>query len=166
MKYSIRIGLTLFLSLLIGCGYHLRGSITLPDELKNMYLFGPSASLKTEIEQILRSSKGKFATSPNEAGVVIKVMKEDLSRRVLSIGSTGKASEFELNYYLRFQIYDNQEVALMDEQTIELSREYFNDQTAVLAKEGEETIIRKEMYKQVARMLIARAQLAVENKKR
>jgi LPS-assembly lipoprotein len=165
MKYSIRIGLILFLSLLTACGFHLRGSITLPDELKNLYLFGESAALKTEIEQILRSSKGKIAASPNEAGVVIKVMKEDLRRRILSIGSTGKSSEFELNYYLRFQIYDKQEVALMDEQTIELSREYFNDQTAVLAKEGEEAIIRKEMYKQVARMLIARTQLAVENKK-
>lgn len=166
MKSSIKIALIVFLSLLTACGYHLRGSIVLPDELKNMYLFGPSQALKTEIEHILHSSKGKITSSPNEASVVIKVMKEEIRNRVLSIGATGKSSETEINYYLRFQIYDNQETPLMEEQTIELSREFFNDQTAVLAKEGEEQLIRKEMYKQVARMLIARAQLAVESRKK
>lgn len=164
MKYSIRIALLLCLSLLSACGFHLRGTIILPEELKNIYLFGASQPLKTELQQILHSSKGKITASPNEASVVIKVLKEELRNRVLSIGATGKSSEIELNYYLRFQIYDQHEKPLMDEQTIELSREYFNDQTAILAKEAEEQLIRKEMYQQVARMLLARSQIAIETK--
>lgn len=115
---------------------------------------------------MLKASKGKLAASPNDAGVVIKVLKEDMRRRVLSIGQTGKSSEVELEYYLRFQFYDNQEAPLMDEQTIELAREFFNDQTAVLAKDSEDTVIRKEIYRQAARMLVARAQVAVENQKK
>lgn len=162
MKKLVTIVLILSLGLISGCGYHLRGSIALPEQLKSMYLFGSSSHLKLEIEQILLSSKGKFASSPNEAGIVIKVMKEDMRNRVLSIGSSGKSSEIEINYYLRFQIYDQKETPMMDEQTIEVSREYYNDQTAVLAKEGEEKLIRKEMYQQVARMLIARAQIAID----
>lgn len=161
-----RLALIVALSFLSACGYHLRGTIALPDALKNLYMFGASSSLHSEMQEMLKASKGKFASSPNDAGIVIKVLKEDMRRRVLSIGQTGKSSEVELDYYLRFQFYDNQETPLMDEQTIELTREFFNDQTSVLAKDSEDSVIRKEIYRQVARMLVARAQVAVENQKK
>lgn len=166
MKHAIRMVLIVALGFLSACGYHLRGTIALPEALKNMYLFGASSSLQSEMQMMLRGSKSKLATSPNDAAIVIKVLKEDMRTRAMSIGSTGKSSEVELIYYLRFQIYDNQEQPLMDEQTIEMNREYFNDQTAVLAKEAEETVIRKEIFKQAARMLMSRAQVAVENLKK
>lgn len=166
MNYAIKIAAIVILGLLTSaCGYHLRGSIALPEALKNMYFFGASSGLQSEMQMMLRASKGKIAASPNDAGVVIKVLKEEMRRRVLSIGSTGKSSEVELDYYLRFQFYDSKEEPLMDEQTIELTREFFNDQTAVLARENEEVLISKEIYKQAARMLMSRAQIAVENKK-
>ena len=152
--------------MLSACGYHLRGSVDMPEALKNIYLFSASSMLQTEIQVMLKSAKGKIATSPNEAGLVVKVLKEDMRTRILSIGVAGKSSESELNYYLRFQFYDNQENELMEEQTIEIAREYFNDQTAVLAKTNEEQIIRKEIYKQAARMLMARANVAVDKIKK
>lgn len=166
MRRISRIVLLVAVGMLTACGYHLRGTIALPEELKNMYLFGASSSLHTEMQAMLKASKGKLAASPNDAGVVVKVLKEDMRRRVLSIGQTGKSSEVELDYYLRFQFYDNQEKPLLDEQTIELTREFFNDQTSVLAKDSEDSVIRKEIYRQVARMLVARAQVAVENQKK
>ena len=149
-----------------GCGYHLRGSLDSSQALKNIYVFGATSALNSEILAIVKASKSSMAASPNEASVVIKILKEDMRTRILSIGAAGKSSESELDYYLRFQYYDNKENALMDEQTIEMAREFFNDQTAVLAKDNEEQIIRKEMYKQVARMLIARAQIALSNDKK
>lgn len=166
MNTANKFVLVLALSFMSACGYHLRGSIALPAEVKNIYLFGVSGALSQEMKAIMRASDGKIAASPNEAGMVVKVLREDMRRRVLSIGQTGKSSEVELNYYLRFQFYDNQENPLLDEQTIELSREFFNDQTAILAKENEEAMISKEMYRQAARMLMARAQAAVESKKK
>lgn len=146
-----------------GCGYHLRGSIEMPAALKSLYIFGASGPLQNEMQQIMRASKGKLAPTPDDAGVVIKVLKEDMRSRVLSIGSTGKSSESELEYYLRFQFFDAKETAMMDEQVIELSREFFNDQTAVLAKTNEEQLIRSEIYKQAARMILARARVAIDN---
>lgn len=157
--------LVAMLSLLAACGYHMRGSIALPAELKNIYVFGVSSELNHELKEILKASNGKMATSPNEAGIVVKVLKEDIRRRILSVGSTGKSSEMELDYYLRFQLYDNKENPLLDEQTLEIAREFFNDQTAVLAKENEELMIRKEIYRQAGRMLMVRAQAALESRK-
>lgn len=150
----------LFLSLTTACGYHLRGSVSLPVQLKNVYVFGMSDALSQEMRSLLKASNANLAHSPNEAGIVVKILKEDMRRRVTSIGQTGKSNEMELEYYLRFQFYDNQEHPLLDEQTIEMSRDFYNDQTSLLAKENEEQTIRKEMYRQAARMLMLRAEAA------
>ena len=99
MNKAYNILLILALSFSTACGYHLRGSIALPAALKNIYLFGVSSPLNTEMQTMLRASDGKIATSPNEAGIVIKVLKEEIRRRVLSIGQTGKSSEVEINYH-------------------------------------------------------------------
>lgn len=165
MKKVNKLVLIFALSLLTACGYHLRGSMSLSSELKNIYLFGMSGSLSQEMKSLLKASDVKLAQSPNEAGVVVKILKEDMRRRTISIGQTGKSSEMELDYYLKFQIYDSQQNPLLDEQTIELSREFFNDQLALLAKENEEQTIRTEMYRQVARMLMSRTEAAVKSKK-
>lgn len=159
-------GLMLVLLLVNGCGYRLRGSTDVPEALKNVYIFNASPLLMTEVEATLKAGGGKLAKSPNDAGLVVKVMKEDIANRVLSLGSTGKSQESEINYYLRVQFFDNKETELMEEQTIEISREFFNDQTAILAKTNEEQIIRKEIYKQAVRMLMIRGRVAVEKIKK
>jgi LPS-assembly lipoprotein len=145
------------------CGYHLRGSIEMPESLKTVYVSGASSTLQSEISAFMRASKGKIVTTLSEAGIVVKILKEDMRTRVLSIGTTGKSAESELNYYLRFQFFDKQDNPLKDEQTIELAREYFNDQTAVLAKSSEAQLITSEIYKQASRMLMAQARVAIDN---
>lgn len=166
MKPACRLLLISALLSLSACGYQLRGSFDMPEALKNLYLSGSSPYLQTEMSSMLKASKGRFAAVPSEAGIVLKVLKEDMRSRVLSIGTTGKSTESELNYYLRFQFFDSKDQPLMDEQTIEMSREFFNDQTAILAKTGEEQLIRTEIYKQAARMLMARAKIALDNQKK
>ena len=146
--------------LLTACGYHMRGSIAMPESLKSVYVFNASSALQSELTDVVKASKGRLVSSPSEAGLVIKIVSEELKTRVLSIGSTGKSNESELDYFLQFQFYDNQENQVMEEQRIEIAREYFNDQTAVLAKLNEEQIIRKEIYKQAVRMLLLRAEAA------
>ena len=153
-------GLLLMFLLLTACGYHMRGSIAMPESLKRVYVFNASSALQSELTDVVKASKGRLVSSPSEAGLVIKIVSEELKTRVLSIGSTGKSNESELDYFLQFQFYDNQENQVMEEQRIEIAREYFNDQTAVLAKLNEEQIIRKEIYKQAVRMLLLRAEAA------
>ncbi|MGY6276687.1 LPS-assembly lipoprotein LptE [Methylomonas sp. MgM2] len=165
MRNFSKLVLVFVLSLSTACGYHLRGSMALSSELESVYVFGMSGNLNREVKALMKASRINYAASPNQAGVVIKVLKEDMRRRVISLGQTGKSQEMELEYYLRFQFYDNKENPLLREQTIELSRDFFNDQLTLLAKENEETTIRSEMYRQVARMLISRAEAAAKSKK-
>jgi len=165
MKQLTKFILIFALSLSTACGYHLRGSLSLPPEMQSVYVSGMSGGLNQEMSALLKASKAKRAASPGEAGVVVKILREDMQRRVISFGQTGKSQEMELDYYLRFQIFDSKQNPLLDEQTIELSRAFFNDQLALLAKENEENTIRTEMYRQVARMLMSRAEAALKTKK-
>jgi LPS-assembly lipoprotein len=148
-----------------GCGYHLKGSLEISDELKNVYMSGDTPSLHSAMGNMMKASKGKLATASGDANIVIKISKEDMRTRVLSIGTTGKSTESELNYYVRFQFFDNQDRPLQDEQTIEITREFFNNQTAVLAKSSEELLLRDEMYQQATRILMSRAKIAIDNQK-
>jgi LPS-assembly lipoprotein len=49
-------------------------------------------------------------------------------------------------------------------QPVEIKREYFNTQQAVIAKDIEETVILNEMYQQAVRTVINGARLAFQTK--
>ena len=92
-KYTV---FSVLLLILTACGYHLRGTIAMPESLKNMYVFNAGPQLQNELKAVLKASKAQLASSPNEASLVIKILNEDMKTRVLSIGSTGKSNESEL----------------------------------------------------------------------
>lgn len=159
--YSFRLSVLFFLILLNACGYHLRGSVELPEQFRKVFLADASVPLLEHFSRLLKSSSAEMVNSADQAGIVVKVLKERLDRRVLSLSNTGKANEFELYYSLDFEITDPAGKVMMDRQTIDINREYFNDQEAILAKNNEEMIIVDEMYQQAVRSIIERARAYV-----
>ncbi|WP_305906614.1 LPS assembly lipoprotein LptE [Methylomarinum sp. Ch1-1] len=145
------------------CGYHLRGALDIPEEMKNIYIEGASASLRDEINLSLKSADGQLVSSTEEASMVIKVIRDDMRRRVLSLNSAGKATEFELNYTVRFMLLDPTGQILMDQQEVEINRDFFNDQVDILAKSNEEAVIRDEIYRQAVRAIVMRARAVLKN---
>lgn len=143
------------------CGYHLKGTVDLPDNMNKIYLQGASGALRGYFTKTLRATPARLVESPGQAGLVINLLTERLDRRVLSLSSIGKANEFELNYKLEYELLDSQGSVLARNQTIEIVREYYNDQEAIIAQANEEQIIVAEMYKQAVRSIFdrARAQL-------
>lgn len=148
--------------LLSACGYHLRGSLELPAGLKNVYLEGGSAELREQFKRTMETSSVPLASSPETAGIIVKIFDEDNQRRVLSLSSGGAANDFELAYRLDYEIVDSNNKVLMARQPIEIKREYYNDQQFVIAKGNEEDVIRNEMYQQAVRSIVNRARVALE----
>ncbi|MDD1625209.1 MAG: LPS assembly lipoprotein LptE [Methylococcaceae bacterium] len=144
------------------CGYHLRGALELPAGMKNVYLDGGSAELREQFKRAMDISSVALASSPETAGIIVKIFNEDNQRRVLSLGSGGTANDFELSYRFDYELVDAKNKVLSARQPIEIKREYYNDQLAVIAKDNEETIIRNEMYQQAVRTIVNRARVALE----
>ena len=158
IKKSVILGMALLLS---ACGYHLRGALELPAGLKNVYLEGGSGQLQEQFNSAMKTSSVGIASSPETAGMIVRIFNEDNQRRVLSLSSTGTANDFELNYRFDYELIDSKNKVLMPRQSIDIKREYYNDQVAVIAKGNEETVIRNEMYQQAVRSIINRARVAM-----
>ncbi len=150
--------------LLSACGYHLRGAFELPAGLKNIFLEGGSAPLQAQFKKAMDLSSIPIAASAEVAGIVIRIYDEKSERRVLSLAATGVANDFELDYRMEYEIVDAKDTLLMARQPLEIKREYYNDQLAVIAKESEETIIKNEMYLQAVRTIINRAKSVIDKK--
>ncbi len=149
--------------LLTACGYHLRSAIDIPEAMKSVYIEGAGSELHREMKQSLRYSEGRLVSAPSQAGLVIKVVKDDMRRRVLALDSQGKAIEFELNYTVTYSLLDAQGKILLDQQNLEIDREFFNSQQDILAKNNEELVIRDEIYRQAVRSIVSRARAVLKN---
>ncbi len=148
------------------CGFHLRESIDLPEELKKIYMLGGSGQIRNVFKKTLRASDSRLVDDPKDAGLVVKIVKEKTRRRVLSLSSTGRANEYELEYKLGFELLDIEGKSLSDKQLIEISRDYFNDQEDILGKNDEERLIWTEIHRQAVRSIINLSRIVLEKNKK
>jgi LPS-assembly lipoprotein len=158
-KKTIILGMALLLS---ACGYHLRGVLELPENMKSVYIEGSSGALLEQFKQVMKTSSAKLVDSRTGAGIVIKIANEEFNRRVVSLSSRGKSNEFELEYRFDYELANAKDALLMERQTVDIRREYYNDQQFVIAKENEENVIRNEMYLQAVQTIVNRARVAFE----
>lgn len=141
---------------LIGCGYHLRGGVKLPKELKIVYLDGGSAQLRHQFREQLDTVSGKLSPTPEAAAIAVKIKHEDIRRRILSLSSRGRSNEVELDYRLEYELIKSGKI-LPAAEPIQIRREYFNDQEDVIAKDNEEKVILNEIYQQAIQTIMNHA---------
>ncbi len=160
LSHKLILFVFLFLS---ACQYHLRGDIQLPKDHNRVYLEAASDNLQREINTALKFfSTGKLVDSAAEAAVIVKIADENLKTWILSMNSAGQSNELQLVYQLNFSVYDSKGKPLLEQQKVKVKLEYFNDQTQILGKTNEESVIRAEMYKQAANSIIAQLNTALE----
>jgi LPS-assembly lipoprotein len=153
----------LVMALLVSaCGYHLRGALELPENMKSVYVEGGSAPLLEQFKRVMKSSSAQLSDSRKNAGIVVKIFNENFDRRVLSLSSRGKSNEFELSYRLDYEFANAKDASLMERQSVEIRRDYYNDQQFVIAKDNEEAVIRNEMYQQAVNTIVNRARVVLE----
>jgi outer membrane lipopolysaccharide assembly protein LptE/RlpB len=91
-------------ALLSACGFRQRGSVSLPEDFREIYIDGP-VQIVDEIAVFLESGGASVVDARGEADAVIKVQSERYDQRVVSVDATsGKAREFELLYTLEFSV--------------------------------------------------------------
>ncbi len=145
------------------CGFTPRGSITQTTDIGTVFI---DAKKKTPIAWRLRLAltDRKFNVSDNksEANILIKLTKETQSQRIVSVESTGRVSEFELQHSVDMiiaQSLDGTPVKLATNQkanTVSVIREYTYDEKGVLGKADEAEILRSEMREELVNHLMLR----------
>ena len=146
-------------SLLLGaCGFHLRGNITLPEEMKSLALQGTPAhsELANTVRNSVVNAGGELVSDASLATALLVISQDGYQRRVLSVNNLGQANAYELDYQLVFQLTDPRGEVRVATQQIKLQRQYRFDPGKVLAKSDEEQRIVSEMRRSATRQMLRR----------
>ncbi len=166
---------TCYLSL-VSCGFHLRGAVTLPPQMERTQLLGVEARgpLAAEITAALEDAGARVVAGDATAQLVISGERQ--ARRLLSVGSTGRASEYEITYRFSFELRAPAEAAeagakpavvvLVPQQTVSLNRDYAFDPNSVLGKGDEESLLVREMRTFAVRQMLVRLHAALRERSR
>jgi LPS-assembly lipoprotein len=148
----------LFLVVIAGCGFHLRGSADLAPSLKTMYIQGVDTQqdFGLALKRALVSNGVTVLTDYSRGSAVLTVLENKVERRVLSVGADAKANEYELGATVRFKVSDDQGKVLITEQSVQAQRDYQFDQNQVLASGNEEGELRKQLNQQLAQSILRR----------
>ena len=151
------------LSLLAGCGFHLRRAAELPPQLHALYITGAgSSNLMRDLRRNLASDTTTIVGDPTQATAVLNIMKVSRSRSLLALNNVGQPLEYRVTYGVLFSLTVGNAV-LIEPQTLALTRTYnYNIQDAIGNQEQEDAL-ETAMETDLAQLIIFRIQAAAKN---
>lgn len=159
-RQGARLAVGILLLLLVGCGYHLRGSQGTMTALPPIHLSGDQS---TPLYGALRQSLQDVGTplvAREQARLVLNLLGEKRDRRVLSVSGAAKVQEYELIYSVAFELTDRSGKPLLARQTIRKVRDVRFDETAVNSLVSESEQLYGDMRAAVVREIMRRLQAA------
>jgi LPS-assembly lipoprotein len=149
----------LLVTTLTACGFHLRGSdgsYNMP--FTSIYLAFPDTSpLGNELKRNLRAID-HVVISPTQEGAQARfeVLSEARNKAILSLNNLGRVREYLLTYTLVFQVRDATGNLLLGPTEITLRRNLAFSEEALLAKEGEEALLYRDMQSDLVQQIMRR----------
>lgn len=153
----------LALAVLAGCGFQLRGALSINLPFKTVYVAGvPDTSPFAQVLKTQLRANG-IGVVPEEykdrTEVILRVLGDQQTKTVMAVNPSGLAREYRLTYRLGFRVESGNGKELYPPTTIELTRDIsFNPQTAqeVLSKEQEDALQIRDMQNDAAIQVLQR----------
>ena len=148
-----------------GCGFALRKAPNFA--FTTLYSgLAESSPLGVELRRSLESSgKVKVITDArriSEAQVVLDVLQDQREKVVLSLNSSGQVREFQLRLRFAFRLRTLAGKELIPVTEIALQRDISFNESAVLAKEAEESLLYRDMQSDVVQQIMRRLAAVAE----
>lgn len=142
---------------LAACGFHLQGVSRLPPAFASTYLAAEDryTDFNGAMREGLKVAGSQLAGSAEEAGATVEVLTDDSGQRVLSVSATNTPTEYEVYYTVKYRVRIGAKEVL-PAQTLTQTRDYSFDETAILAKEQEQEIIRRALAHDIAALVLRR----------
>jgi len=141
---------SLITTLLSGCGFRLRGDYLLAPELQTLYLSSVDThgELTRLVKRHLTVNQVKIISRAADNTPELRILKDNLARRTLSVFENGQVAEYELIYSVRYQLrFANKDPLNF---SFEINRDYQDDPDIALAKSRELALLLSEMRQQSA----------------
>ena len=149
----------LLASTLAACGFQLRGSngaYNMP--FSSIFLsFSDMSPLGNELKRNLRAGD-RVVISPTQEGAQARfeVLSEARNKAILSLNNLGRVREYLLSYTLVFQVRDANGNLMLGPTEITLRRNLAFSEEVLLAKEGEEALLYRDMQSDLVQQIMRR----------
>jgi len=155
---ATRLGCAAAAALLAACGFHLQGHTPLPAAVKSPYVEAPDR--QSDFVQYLRhdllSNGAQLKQEKSEASVVVSILRDSVSRRVLTTSATNQPNQYEITYTVAFSVTAAAGQELLAPEELSATRTYSFQEQLLLAKGHEEDILRKDMARDLAELVMRR----------
>lgn len=141
---------------MVACGFHLRGAQTLP--FKTIFLnFPPNSPLGVELARNIRAgTETEVVEDRAKAQAVFDLLNELREREVLAVNAQGQAREYQLRLRLAFRVTDGKGNDFVPASAVTVQRDLAFNETQVLAREAEETLLYREMQTDAIQQILRR----------
>lgn len=158
-RRMLRSWLLFTLAMLAGCGFQLRGEAPLP--FASVYIDAAAASpIAALLAENLRLAGKQVLTRPLEAEVRVRIAEEVRAKNILALSGGGKVREYRLEHRLTLSASNTAGVEILAPIRLTANRDFSYSDTQVLAKEGEEALLRRDMEQEVLRQVMRRLAFA------
>lgn len=140
-----------------GCGWRLQGTSKLSEVLAVTYVDTDDryTDFNRALRDSLRASGARLTDRREDATAVVRIIKDQSGQRVLSVSARNTPEEYEVFYTIEYSVA-GRTAELIEPQKLELTRDYSYDETAVLAKQREQAILREALARDLAGLVVRR----------
>jgi len=141
--------------LLVGCGFHLRGSAPVPFD--TLYIPDAKTGIALDLKRNIEAgTNAKVIDDPKKADAILELSGESREKIILSLTGTGRVREFRLRYRMGYRVHDGKGGEYVPPSVVLLQRDVTYDDSAILAKEAEEQLLFRDMQSDMVQQVLRR----------
>lgn len=151
-----KILLIAFCAALTACGFQLRGQASLPFE--TIYVSFPQGHpIGTDLKRLIKAgTTTRVIDNPKKAQATLEIVNVMNDKQIMAVSGGGRVREFELFYRVSFRLTDAKGTELIPTNEIVLRRILPFTDAQIVAKEGEEAMLVREMQSDSADQILRR----------
>lgn len=149
------LGIVATVLVLIGCGWHPRGSgeFALPMQQIHLHSAHAGEAVPTRVAQLLRTSGVELLGTTGHA-MSLYIGGEQRGVRKVALDRSARSAEQEMRVTVVFEVRDAEGTTVLGPRTVTASRIYAYDQNSIVALQSEEALILQELRDSIAEQIV------------
>jgi LPS-assembly lipoprotein len=149
-------------ALAVGCGFAPRGALKVPEGFGAIAVTAADSysPLADDLRRSLQRA-GANTTASAEGAARLAITSESWETRPISVDAFVAVREVETRYRVTFDLVDAAGGKRLDQQTVELTRDYVYEAAEAFGNPGEQEIIQQELRRDMQAAILRRVDLAL-----
>ena len=149
-------------ALAVGCGFAPRGALKVPEGFGAIAVTAadPYSPLADDLRRSLQRA-GAATTASAEGAAQLAITAETWETRPISVDAFVAVREIETRYRVTFDLVDAAGTKRLEQQTVELTRDFVYEAAESFGNPGEQEIVQQELRRDMQAAILRRVDLAL-----